>query len=472
MNKVSHASKQTLQLLCRNDSGVVFITVVLITLLLTFVGLSLSNLVLSQFARTAKNVYVSNALLVAEAGAEQSLFELNEDDSFSGFSSETTFFDDAQQGRGTYQTEITAGTSINEKKITSTGRVYRHGSSEIVTTRKVQITVVGTESPGYSVFTGPGGLILSGSATITNSELYVNGYITMSGSSQIGTSSMPVNVNVAHRRCPNNSNPGSSYPMVCNTGQPISMSGSSRIYGSVCATGQTTSTRIYPGNGGQGLIAGCVTDANISQPNYDRTAHINSMSPLAGYASNNSAYTCTGSQTKTWPANLRLNGNVSIGSSCTLYVTGNVYITGNLSIGGSSRIRVAEGLTTRPVIVVDGTITSGGSGALVANSLGTGFHMISFKSAASCAASCTNLSGNDLYNSANQTTINVGGSTSLAGMIFQAYWGKAVIGGSGNIGSVIGQTIDLSGSGTIVFGTSLSSGTSTWTVRSYQYDYD
>jgi hypothetical protein len=42
------------------------------------------------------------------------------------------------------------------------------------------------------------------------------------------------------------------------------------------------------------------------------------------------------------------------------------------------------------------------------------------------------------------------------------------LGGSGHIGAVAAQTINMSGAGTIVFGTTLSSGTSTWTITSYQ----
>lgn len=457
-----------------SQQGVVLITVILVGMILTFVGVSLADVAIKQHRITTEKVFDANALLVAEAGIERSVYAINQDNTFTGYATEQEFFDNTSQGRGTYQTIVSNGAG-NERLITSTGKVYSpNGDNAIASTRKVRVSLVGTSSAGYSVYTGPGGLILSGSANVTNSEIYVNGYVSLSGSAQIGTNTKPLNVNVANRRCPLGANPGATYPTVCTLAsqQPITLSGSSKIYGSVCATGQSTSTRIYPGSGGQGLIPGCVTSATIEQPYYDRAAHIAKMSPLAGYASTNSTYACGGSQTKTWPANLRLNGNLTLGGSCTLTVTGDVYITGDLTLDGSVRVKVAEGLTTQPVIVVDGKINSGGSGALIANSLGTGFRFISFKSAAACGASCTSLSGTDLYNSQNLETIKVDGSASLAGMVFQAYWGKASIGGSGNIGSVIGQTVNLSGSGTIVFGLALSSGVSTWTIRSYQQLYD
>lgn len=97
----------------------------------------------------------------------------------------------------------------------------------------------------------------------------------------------------------------------------------------------------------------------------------------------------------------------------------------------------------------------GGSGQIIANSAGTGIHFISMKSNASCAAACTTMTGPQLKATQNFETINVGGAVNLPGVIFQAYWGKVTIGGSGNIGSAVGQTVDLSGAGTVTFGTKL-----------------
>lgn len=476
MNKSIKSSFKNLN---HAQQGVVLMTVLFISLLLTFVGLSLADVAIAQFSRTSKNVFVSNALLAAEAGAEQTLFEFNQNNSFTGFTSETEFYNDNVQGRGTYQTAITNGSGPNEKIITSTGRTYRHGSTEIENTRSVRVTVVGTVSPGYSVHTGVGGLILAGSANITNSKIYVNGGITMSGAARIGTAAQPLEVFVANQKCPAGSNPGATYAVVCTSGQPISMSGSSRIYGSVCATGQTQSVfgsaNIQTGTGGQGLIPNC-TAPTTPMPTYDRAAHIAAMTTTS--AANNINVDCSQWQNpngfvRTMPANTRLNGNANWSSSCDLTITGDVYITGNLDIGGSARIRIANSVgTDRPVIVVDGTITVGGSSQLIPNSSGTSAHFISFRSSAACTPTCATVTGTDLYNSQNLTTVNVAGAGNYPGTVFQSYWSKVVLGGSGNMGSALGQTVDLSGAGNIVFGTTLSTGTSTWTIRSYQYDFD
>ncbi len=477
MNKLLTKHFPTYAKIHQSQRGIVFITVLVVCLLLTFAGISMANVAIGQQRRTSENVYVSNALLSAEAGIEQTLYQLNNSDSFTGYD-EVNFYDHEDQGRGTFETTITPGTGPNERVISSVGRAYRKGNGDVVKERRVRVTIVGTSSPGYSVQAGAGGLIMGGSARITNSQVYINGYIDLNGASSIGTASQPLDVFVANNNCPPGSNPGPTYPQVCATGEPIQFETSTKIYGNVCATGQTsirvaswqTTPVIEGGNGGQGLIAGCVAPV-VPMPGYNREGHISKVTTTA--PSNNAAYTCSGTTTRTWPANLRLNGNVSIGSSCTLIITGDVYITGNLDFGGSLRVRIDDSLgTTRPVIMTDGNITIGGSSTLIPNSSGTSAQFISYRSSAACTPNCTDITGTDLKTSQNLTTVNVAGAGNFPGTIFHAFWGKVVLAGSGNLGSAIGQTIDLSGAGTITFGTALSSGESTWTVRSYQYDYE
>lgn len=449
--------------------GSLLVGVLIIAVAFVTVGVAVMSYASSTYTLAVKATDTANATLVAEAGVETSLYQLNADNNFSGYGSEQVFFNDASQGRATYTTTV-ANTATNARTITSTGKLYRYNSTtNPLSVRKVKVTVVGTAGPGYSVHTGPGGLILSGSAQITNADVYANGFLQMSGAARIGTNAQPRNVFVANLRCPTGATPGPTYPQVCTGGaggQPITMSGSAAIYGTVCATGQTVSTGIYTGSGGAGLQAGCVAPP-VQPPVYDKAAQVSAVTTTA--ASNNSAYTCSGVDNKTWPANLRLNGNVSLGGSCKLTVNGNVYITGNLDLGGAMRITVANGAgTNRPVILVDGTVNVGGSVQMVANNQGTGFHFVSYKATASCNPNCTTLSGNDLKNSQNVTTMTVGGGGNSAGMIFQSQWGKAVLNGSGNVGAMAGQTVDLSGAGTVVFGTTLSSGSTTWTISSYQ----
>jgi Tfp pilus assembly protein PilX len=457
----------------KQQDGIILIAVLIVISVLMTIGFSVVGYSSQQYRLSNIEVANDNALQVAEAGIEQSVLQLNSSDSFAGYTTAQQFFNNATQGTSSFTTAV-AATATNAKTIISIGNVYRYGTSTLLSHRKVKVTVVGTGSTGYSVASGPGGLILGGSANITNSSVYVNGTLTLSGTAKIGTASQPVAVNVANDVCPTGATPGATYPQVCTTGQPITMAYSTNIYGTVCATGQTSTgpnNNMQNGSGGSGLQVGC-TAPIVTQPAYDRAAQISAVSTTDVGTSN--TYVCASYPfNRTWPANLKLTGNVSIASSCNVVIKGNAYITGDLSIGGASKITVDNSVgTTRPVVLVDGKITVNGSPQIIANSAGTGIQFISWKSSAPCNPNCTSLSGNDLKTSQALETINVGGAANLPGMIFDAHWGKITLGGSGVLGAASGQTIDMSGAGTITFGTTLSSGSHTWTISSYQQIYN
>jgi hypothetical protein len=457
-----------------NDNGYFLVSAIVMSLFLTAIGLSIGGLISEQYQHTISESYTQNASLVAEAGIEQSVYQLNSNNSFAGYTTPQTFFDDSTQGMGTFTSTVTTNPDGTSKTIISTGKIYHLANTTTpYLTRMVRVTVVGTGSSGYSVFSGPGGLILGGSANVTNSNVYVGGTVALSGASKIGTYSNPITLNVANDACPTGANPGPTFPQVCSATQPISLAYSTNIYGTVCATGQTSTgpnNNIQAGNGGSGLEAGCTAPLS-SPPSYNRQAQISAVTTTGSGTSN--TYVCNSYPfNRTWPGNLELTGNVSIGGSCNVTINGNAYITGNLTIGGASQITVSNSLgTTRPVIIVDGTITVGGSAVMIANSSGMGIEFISFKSTASCSPSCTSVTGTDLYNSQSLNTISVGGAVNLPGMIFDAYWSEVTLAGSGKVGAAAGQTVNLSGAGTIIFGTTLSSGSETWTITSYQPDY-
>lgn len=453
----------------QDERGSLLVAALIAGMLMLGLGIVLANVAIAQLVRTNRNIAVLNALQVAEAGIEKTISQLNVDDEFLGFTAEEVFFENESQGSAVFSTEIIDGIE-NEKFIIARGAVYRYQDigGELLNERFLRVTVVGTESDGFSVHTGPGGLLLGGNANITNSDVHVNGFIDMTGSTQIGTETNPLNVNVANIRCPLGANPGDNYPEVCNPGdEPISISSNAEIYGSVCATHQTSSDNIFMGDGGSGLIAGC-TAPPVQPPTYDRQDHIDRVEITAN--SNNNAYRCGGgSNTAVWPANLQLNGNVNLTGNCEIILEGDVHITGNFRTGGSSSIRVADSVgEVQPTIIVDGDVDVGGSGQFISNNQGVGAKFISFQSEAACSPDCTELSGNDLYNSQQQVTVDVGSGVNLAGMVFQSYWGTAKLAGGGSIGAIAGQTVDLRGAGTVVFGTVLSSGEKTWRATSYQ----
>lgn len=471
----------------KDSRGVVLVTILVIGMVITLVALSLADLTTTQYATATKSVSDANALLVAEAGIEESLTAVNVDNAFSGYSTAQEFFNNKTQGRGIYTSTVTS--EGGERIITATGTIYGHGTDRILSQRKVRVSLVGTSSEGYSVYTGAGGLILSGGANITNSEVYVQGKIILQGGAKIGSKSQPLNINAANIACPDKANPGPTYPSLCGSSSPavtVPDWTKESIVGRVCATNQTqfkfpdspwnNDQQVSDGNGGNGFVPGCVAP-EVEVPTYDRGGHLSQVTSTINYASN-PTYNCNNwtnanGWSRTWPADVSFTGNASIASSCEITVNGNIHFTGNLVLSGGSKLRVPESAgSTRPVILVDGTISIGAGTEVLPNSQGTTIHFVSTKSTASCSPACTNLTGTNLYNSQNATTINVDGGAKTPGVVVQAVWGKVTIGGGAQVGAVIGQKIEISGGGSIVFGTKLSSGTSTWTIRSYQQIYD
>jgi Tfp pilus assembly protein PilX len=464
--------------------GMILITVVIAVSALMIVGMALISSTTSQLVLSRDDSFTANALQTAEAGIEQSIQQLNSDDGFSGYATPQQFFDNSTQGYGVFTVSVTSSpTDGNAKIITSIGKVYRSSSSSTpVSTKIVRVTAVGTQSQGYSVQSGPGGLIMGGSAHITNSDVYVGGRLQMTGAAQIGTDAKPSNVYVANYACPTGSNPGATYPSLCSGTAPISIPDWSTvaIIGTTCATGQTQSKfpdspynnnqpQIRAGSGGgSGLVAGC-TAPNTTQPSYDRAGLVSGVTTTASGTSG--SYACSGTNTITLPANIELTGStINWGSSCTYIISGNVYIPGNLTVGGAAQIKVAAGAgTTRPIVAVDGTINVGGSASMIANGSGTGIDFVSFKNSTGNPA--VTPAGTDLYNSQTQKNVQIGGAVDLPGMIFDAYWSEIVVTGSGNVGAAAGQTVNMSGAGTVTFGTKLSSGARTWTISSYQELY-
>lgn len=462
----------------KNEQGMILAAIIGLMMMFTIIGVALLSYVTSQYSRTRQNIFVANATQTAEAGLEQTLYQINQNENFGGYTTEQVFFNNPNQGKGVFTTTIAPTADSNAKTITATGKVYRKaGDTNPASTRKLKVTIVGTMSEGYSIATGPGGLILGGIANINNSDVYVNGKLTMNGAARIGSHFQPVNVYVANNACPSGNNPGPTYPTLCGSNSPpLDLAWSTFIYGSVCATGQTSKGpnpygNIQPGAGGQGLITGCTAPVTET-PTYDKAAQIAAVTTTGTSTSN--TYVCNNWPfDRTWPANLKLTGNVKIDGACDIVIKGDVYITGNLDIGGASRIRVDNSAgTRRPHIIVDGTINVDGIAQILANNQGTGVHFISFKSNAACASSCTTLSGTALKTTQGLETVSVGGAAIVPGIIFQAYWGKVTIGGIGSVGAAIGQTVDMGGAGTVIFGTVLSSGTRSWSVTSYQEVYN
>jgi Tfp pilus assembly protein PilX len=403
----------------------------------------------------------TEAQLAADAGADYSVEQISQDNTWTGTGGEIQLHNDGKI-RTTYTSSVTSGT--NTKTVAITGKTYWPAATT-TPARSVSIYVdlKPVTSGSFSLVSGVGGLTMINSSKIVGGDAFVNGAVNLSNSAQIGLSTNPVTVEVADQACPQPAD--STYPRVCNSGeggQPIIINNTAHIYGTVKATNQT--------NGNAMTNTGLVPNSSVAPqalPTYNRAAQ------KAAVANNltGAAASCSGSQTPTWPANTKITGNVSLTNKCKVTVQGNVWITGSLTVRNQSQLIVADSLgNTVPNIMVDGSAGASflESSALVSNVSSTGFEIFTFYSKASCSPDCASVTGTDLANSRSITTINLNNSGNEPNTIFYAYWSQVQVANSGQIGAVIGQTVQLTNTGTITFGTSTGVGNTTWVIKGYR----
>lgn len=443
------------------------ITVILVSLMLT----SITSAAALNYRRAVLEVYNVNAQITADAGLDAALIELALDENWTGSGGEVELLNQ-DSIRTTYETSISDGPTANFKVIGVTARTYAPSdSTDPSVTRRYEIDVeaVTSGTGPSSVVSGVGGLVLNNNAKISGGDVVVNGTISISNNAQVGLSTNPVNVRVAHQSCP--VPPNDDFPKVCapnENGQPISIGANGRIYGDVRATNQTNGAKMFS----PGLIAG-QTFAPVSLPDYDRDAHKAAVDVVQspGVAG------CSNNQTKTWPANLRITGDISLANNCTIVVSGNVWIEGDLRTGNNTTFEIAEtNGSTNPVIMVDGEdgLALGNNTEIIPNSSGSGMEVITFWSAAGCSPDCEEVTGSDLKDSQGRVTINLNNNGSAENSVFYARWSKVRVANNGGLGAVAGQTVELSQNAVISFTASVPGSDNlitTWVKRGYMRVY-
>lgn len=455
--------------LLRNQKGSLLIPIIVIVPMLLLILASYMDLNAASFKLARRDQQHTHAQFAVDAGVEIGVQEINANNSWAGTAGQVDLHNDGTT-RTTYEVTVTPNGADN-KDMTVIGRAFRPTTSATPeSTIRLAINMRAVRSGEYSVVSGVGGLIMSNNARILGGDVFINGKVTLSNSSQIGLITNPVNLSVAHQSCPSPAT--ATYPVVCNNGengQPITLNNSSRIYGTVKANNQTTGTGMFsPGLQSPYCLVpapgpNCVTPEPL--PPHDRDAQ-----KLAVTSTITGAAASCSSGTRTWAANLKIVGNVSISNTCRVTVEGNVWITGTLSLSNSAAMIVADLLNaTKPVVMVDGdSARFSNNSVLVSNLSNTGFQIITYKSDASCSPDCANVTGTDLFNSQGDTTIELNNSAAGAHSIFYARWTKVLVNNSGQLGALIGQTVQLSNSGTITFGTSAGTGTVFWIIDGYR----
>ncbi|PIZ61960.1 hypothetical protein COY17_03345 [Candidatus Saccharibacteria bacterium CG_4_10_14_0_2_um_filter_52_9] len=443
-----------------NQNGSIILVFLIVLPFLVLLAMYFMRLSLTSYQVARLDQLHSSAQLAADAGADYSVEKLTQDENWSGTGSEVQLHNDGKV-KTTFQVSVSGDATA--KVIAVTGRTYWPLTSS-TPARKVAVYVdMRPVSSGlFSVISGAGGLFMSNSSKVVGGDVFINGEVSMSNSAQIGLSTNPVSVKVAHQICPNPAD--ATYPRVCNSGengQPITINNTAHIYGTVLATNQTNGSKMS----NPGLVAGTVAPQAL--PTYDRAAQKAAVATTITA----SAASCSGSQTKTWAANTKITGDVSLSNSCKVTVNGNIWITGKLSLSNSSQMIVADALgSTRPNIMVDDDdgASFSNSSSMVPNATGTGFEIYTFYSRAACSPDCTTVTGTDLVNSRSVTTISLNNSGNNTNSIFYAYWSQVKVQNSGQIGAIIGQTISLTNTGTVTFGSSTGVGNTTWVVKGYR----
>lgn len=443
------------------------ITVILVSLMLT----SITSAAALNYRRAVLEVYNVNAQITADAGLDEALVELTLDENWTGSGGEVELLNQ-DNIRTTYETSISNGATANFKVINVTARTYAPAdSTDPSVTRRYEIDVeaVTSGTGPSSVVSGVGGLVLNNNAKISGGDVVVNGTINISNNAQIGLSTNPVNVRVAHQSCP--VPPNADFPRVCapnENGQPINMGTNGRIYGDVRATNQTNGANMF----NPGLIAG-QTFAPVSLPDYDRDAHKGDVDVVQSP----SVAGCSNNQTKTWPANLRITGDVSLANGCTIVVSGRVWIEGDFHTGNNTTFEIAESNgSTNPVIMIDGEdgLALGNNTEIIPNSSGAGMEVITFWSAADCSPDCSEVTGSDLKDSQDRVTIDLNNNGNAENSVFYARWSKVRVANNGGLGAVAGQTVELSQNAVISFTASVPGSDNlitTWVKRGYMRVY-
>jgi hypothetical protein len=440
MNESLTSRKSTTQ------TGSVLLTLMIVLPFLALILGSYIALTASGIRLAKTDMLRTHAQLAVDAGIDMAMTEVNADEDWTGTGTEVELHN-VGGVRTTY--EVIVNTVDDEKELTALGRSYSPTSSTTPSsTVQIKVDLRPVKFGGFSIVTGVGGLIMNNNSKILGGDVFINGHVTLNNSAQIGLTTSPVNLNVAHQSCP--SPPDATYPVICGSGEngePIAINHNSHIFGDVKANNQVTTD----GMSGPGLTASSGVTP-LALPDYDRDAQ---KAAVASEITGTQASCSSGA--KTWPADLKINGDVEVSGTCDITVEGNVWVTGSLEMRNTSELIASEALgTTMPVIMVDGNIARfTNSATLRANSSDTGFQLMTYRSDATCSPDCTDVTGIDLASSQTDLTIELLNSSSAPNSIFYAKWTRVSVGNSGQIGALVGQTVELSNTSTITFNSSV-----------------
>ncbi len=426
----------------RDESGMVLILSMVVVLTFSLIGLSLAQTISAQYASYKQRLYVENTVSAVDAGISAAIAQLNKNTDFAGYATEQEVYSDPLRGKATYVVSITTDANLN-KVLLVTGKTYRTQSDTTpVNTKLVRaVAVLKREKIANSVIIGSGGMYMAQNSRINKGNVYIRGQLSMENGTSIGSSSVPVAMNIANIGC-GTTGASSNWPQPCGAANPpIKMIGSGgAIYGTVCATDQVSSTGIVGT-----LTPGCVSDTTAA-PTFNKKAFVQGINNSGGLVANGPSQGCPfGGGNFTIPANTKFVGTVTLDSPwgvCNITLEGDMYLTGSLVIGNNVTLRVSDNLgTTRPTVVANmGFQLAAATGKILRNSFGTPMFLLAFGSATNSA--CANsedvpsdtqqtcLTNDQARQDASPTPFSQvagSGTLDLTGAVLYAYYGNFII---------------------------------------------
>lgn len=453
----------------------------IVTFFFLMTSLAVAELGINHYTSTRRTLITAGSLNASEAGADAFMNNINTDTNYqgttnappaatnscSGFTiTPVVLVNNPVQGKITYESCVTPGTIPNEKIVYSTGKVYLPATAASPrVTRKLKLVINQSLPTGFTIMSGPGGLVLGNNVRITAGPVYVGGKLSLSNNSTIGSVATPATTYVADIACPVAAN--STYPVPCASGNSITTNINSHVYGDVHVLNNVDTPANFTNAG--------VVDHNVPPINLPAADHNTLTAGLANSGAM-AAKNCSG-------GTMHLSGhytgsvatNLAVDNNCTVYLDGNVWIDGNLILGNNDTLKVGPAVGSPINLIIDGStgFNSGNNAFITASDSSVGLSLYTFWSAdSSCTPNCANVTGTALATSQGVTTINLannaGGSANVQ---FYARWSKLVLSNNATVGQLIGQAIDLNNNGDIQFSNSGAGTPSGWDVRYYEQLY-
>lgn len=115
---------------------------------------------------------------------------------------------------------------------------------------------------------------------------------------------------------------------------------------------------------------------------------------------------------------IKVNGDLNITNSGTLYITGPIYVTGNIVTNGSAKIYVHSSLgSASEVIIADGTISISGSGGMYGSGTPGSYVIVTSTNTSDTAAIAISGSGGSVVLNAPYGAVNFSGSAGVKAVV-------------------------------------------------------